>query len=451
MPDIPAEETNLLEAVRSLCRSMEENRSEAAWTGQARATLDQVLNALEEATRRRERLEGEIERLHRQEQTFVETIRYTREELEQKIEEISLVRLVAETGIRSLLSDNPLQFILNQVNQLTGAEHGSIMLLDTEQGRLYLAASSGPDQIPPYERSYRLGEGIARWVDRSLSNVEPPLDPTDVEALRDSDSKHGSFLCYPLIVEHTLVGVLSIGHEQPETFTDNTERVLYIIANQVAMAVYNSHLLSMHEKQKTYLQRSHERYRSLVERVNDLLDLARLETGNLQFEKGALRIREILTSLRPKYKPDLRRKNIRMQVHIPKRIPTIEGDATRLSQALCILLEDSIRATPEHGFIRLDVSIEAVDKKRWPQVDPPPGVEKFLLFALTDSAPSVPQQLQGSIFEKLKDESLPSGPARGVSLSLFLAKEIIESHEGQVWLESGEAEGNTYFFSLPIS
>ena len=246
------------------------------------------------------------------------------------------------------------------------------------------------------------------------------------------------------------MGVLSIGHSRPETFNDNTERILYIIANQVALAVYNSHLLSLHKKQKSVLEHSQDRYRSLVEQVNDLLDLARLETGNLQFEKKPVRIREILTGIRPNYKPALRDKKIRMQVQIPKRIPTFLGDVRKINQALCILVESAIRSTPEHGSIRLQVALEDVDPQRWPKLKIPSSASKFLLFSLSDTAPSIPQQLHGTIFEKLQHQGAESGSSRGPSLSLYLAKEIIESHKGQIWLESGESQGNTYFFTLPI-
>lgn len=387
----------------------------------------------------------ELERLKRQEQTLLETVRYTRTELEKKIEEISLVRLVAENGIRSLMSENPLQFILEHVNRLTDAEHGSIMLLDPQEGRLYLAATSGPDRIPPYERSYKLGEGIARWVDTA-----PPLDSGEIEVLRESDEEHGSILCYPLIVDHTLVGVLSIGHSRPAAFNANTERILYIIASQVALAVYNAHLASLHQKQKTSLQISNDRYRSLVERVNDLLDLTRMETGSLRYEKKEVRLRGILTALRPQFKPRLRRKNIQMQVQIPKRIPAILGDEQRLRQAIHILLEDALKYSPEHGRIRLTMTIEDTAETKRPQVKLPAGCTKYLLFSLADTAPSIPHQLQGSIFEKLTEqEGAPAG-FRGSRLSLYLAKEIIEFHDGQIWLESGDFEGNTYYFTLPI-
>ena len=292
---------DLITEVQSLITSIDHEKSDLK---SEIPLLEKVAQVLEQVTQTQQ----EVQRLQKEDNTLHEALHYAREELERKIEEISLVRLVAETGIRCLLSENPLQFILDHVTQITEAEHGSIMLLEGEQGKLFLAASHGPNRIPPYERSYKLGEGIARWVDQSLAGQSSALDPNRIELLRESDPEHGSFLCYPLIVDRTLVGVLSIGHSRPETFTDNTERILYIIANQVALVVYNSHLLSLHKKQKSVLEHSQDRYRSLVEQVNDLLDLARLETGSLQFEKKPVRIREVLTGLRPNYKPALRDK-----------------------------------------------------------------------------------------------------------------------------------------------
>jgi len=443
---------SLIGEIRSLCSEPGRPSAEpGARASLPPALLQRVADALEESCQAHRQLRSEVERLRRQEQALVETVRYTREELEHRIEEISLVRLVAEMGIRCLLSEDPLEFILEHVSRLTDSEHGSIMLLDSGKGRLYLAASNGPDQIPPYERSYKLGEGIARWVDRSLSAAEPPLDSAAMEVLRENDGDHGSLLCYPLIVDSGLVGVLSIGHSRQGAFTADTERILCIIANQVALAVHNAYLLSLHKEQKTHLQRSHERYRSLVERVNDLIDLARLEAGNLNYEKRPLRLRETLTGLRPHYKSELRKKNIRMQVQIPKRIPKVSGDEERLRQALSILMENVLRCTPDNGRITLQVTIEEFDPARWPQVKRRSASGKFLLFRLSDTAPSIPHQLLGGIFEKIPGGNGSLTAARGGSLSLYLAKEIIEYHGGQIWLESGDTEGNTYSFTLPIS
>ena len=195
----PGDLQELISSIRSLTTSIEQGKSDLKTEIPLLKKVTQVLDQVP-------KFQQEVERLKKEENTLLEALRYAREELERKIEEISLVRLVAETGIRCLLSENPLQFILDHVTQITEAEHGSIMLLEGEQGKLYLAASHGPNRIPPYESSYTLGEGIARWVDQSLGGEVPSLDPNQIELLHESDPDHGCFLCYPLIVERDIGG-----------------------------------------------------------------------------------------------------------------------------------------------------------------------------------------------------------------------------------------------------
>ena len=409
--------------------------------------LEQVVQTLKEALSQGQRFKAEVDRLERQEQALIETIRYTREELDQRIEEMSLVRVITEAGIRCLQSETPLNLILDQICRLTEAEHGSIMVFDRNKGRLHLAASQGPNQIPPYERSYKLGEGLAQWVKQSKEQSSSKIDGMEIEALRESDSEQGSILRHPLIVDNNLAGVLSIGHHKPAAFSVDTERILFIIAGHVALLVYNAYLTTIHQQQKDLLQYGGNRQRSLVERVNDLLDLEEIGKGNLEYNKKPVRVREILARILPKYRNELRKHHIRMLVEIPKRISPIYGDPDRLAQAFRILLEDALRFTPRHGRIQLKVSVESFDTDRWPKIESRPINGKFLLISLSDTAPSMPEHLQCTVFEKRPCSEGTIGGFRDSSLSLYLAKEIIEGH---IWLESQEGEGNTYLLNPPI-
>jgi K+-sensing histidine kinase KdpD len=417
-------------------------------------SLQQAQDILQSVRGEVEKIKQKESRRQREEKTLLEAVRYNREELKRKIEEISLVRLVADAGIRSLLSENPLQFILDKVTHLTGADQGSIMLLDQEEGRLELAAWIGPDSIPPYERSFKLGEGIARWIDRPESTLSDSQNEDFFRAaLKESDEKHGSILCYPLLMENRLIGVLSIGHEKPGAFSADTERVLYIIASQVALAVYSTHLVLQQQHQKADPSlKSDQRFRSLVERVNEILDINRLRTDPEGLEKRPIRIREILTPLRPKYKGELRREKIKMDVNMPKRIPSIHGDLEQLGQALEVLVETSLRRTPARGKIEVALSIETVQPDEEGELGKMPRGKKCLVVKVSDSAPtleSLPGEKEIERIRQKKDAPLSDEQRAG--LSVYFARRIVEAHDGHLWLEPGPGErGNACYIALPV-
>lgn len=437
-----------IERLTNLCEQIRQDGKGSAGAIPLEEYLPSLESVCEDAGRVAE-LEHQVEQMRKQQEALIQDIGYTRRELDKKIEEISLVRLVAETGIRSLLSRNPLQLILEHVCRLTGAESGSAMLFSREERRLHVAAQLGEDHTPPYERSYKLGEGIARWIDQTLSDSEPDLDPEKAEGLLENDSEHGSVLCYPLIIDHSLVGVICLGHSSPNAFTTETGRIMFIIATQVALAVYNAQLISLYKQQGDGSNSGEDGHGTLAERVNALLDIAQIEKGSLEYHKERLRLRDLLTRLRPSFRSRLREKSLRLQVRIPKRIPVVEADGERIQQVLEVLIEESIRRTPEQGNIVLIVTIEKTSDSGWKAkgISSPSG--KFLLFSLSDSS-----GLNAAVLrEKLNAgpvADIRNVPMQGTQLSYFLAREIIANHGGRIWIEEEDPMSPACCFTLPV-
>jgi len=238
----------------------------------------------------------------------------TQADLERKLEEISLLRLIADISGRLVASEHPFSTILDNLLQITHADSGSIFMLDEKSQRLqFVSAAGARPEHGPNRPSFALGEGIAGRV---VAEGEAVLigDTTlaaDFVAREDTRVTVRSLVSYPLLVGEKAIGVLNLSATAPHIFSDETLRILHIIAAQLANVVQNARLLAAQRAQTEQLRESERRYRELVENVNDgffLLD----ETGrtllcNEQLSRIFGRTREEIVaadSWRPFLAPD---------------------------------------------------------------------------------------------------------------------------------------------------
>ena len=421
-------------------------------TNHAAGLMERCIGQLRQQQFLLEEQTSTLENLQRTQKATQDTLRDTHRELERKIDEISLVRLVAEVGIRSLLSDRPLQFILDQITEITAAQTGSIMLLDSQKGNLYVAASVGKDVVPPYERSYRLGEGLAKWVEVG-TRESGGMDPKDEEMLKETSEEFGCILCYPLLVESKLVGVLSIGQNDRDGFDQETERILFIIASQVALAVYNAQLIDQPEgfgQQRTRAGTP----RKIGRHKSDPSDTENLEESRDESEESGFtrfRIRELVENLRTRYRSKLRQKKIRMRLELPKRIPAIKGQPTALNRAIDLLVESSLNQTPQHGEIKIQMLLEGSEAS-WTEEHPPSTkTEKYVHFIIEDTSPPLTPTLMENFWDhQIKSPLLLSSQAKGDHPGLITVKKIIEHHGGSCWPAQASWHGHAMHFTLPM-
>ncbi len=169
--------------------------------------------------------------------------------------------------------------------------------------------------------------------------------------------------------------------------------------------------------------------------VDDVLDLSQIDAGEMALTKQYVDFSELIefaiTAVRPLY--DL--KGLTLEVLIPDDLPSIFCDRTRITEVLLNLLSNGGRFT-EHGGVRVlaklnehDIEVAVVDTG--PGIAPNDFNKLFRPF----------QQLDGSIRRRYG----------GTGLGLNISKRFIELHEGRIWVESQEAVGSTFYFSLPIA
>jgi len=171
----------------------------------------------------------------------------------------------------------------------------------------------------------------------------------------------------------------------------------------------------------------------LLRLVNDILDVSRLDTDTMRFEMEKLPIVEILDEIAEDMKPAIQGKGLKFITDIPRDLPNIMGDRHRLSQVFKNLLVNALKFT-DHGSI----SIKAEVKK------------ENILVEVNDSGIGISKDEVKKVFNKFYQAY--TGDDRkneGTGLGLFICREILEKHKGNIWVESKVGKGSSFYIQIP--
>ncbi len=174
---------------------------------------------------------------------------------------------------------------------------------------------------------------------------------------------------------------------------------------------------------------------SLLDLINDLLDLATIEAGYMELERGQFEGCPMVTSVAALHRERARQAELKLVVDCPEDIGQVYGDERRLKQVLFNLVSNAIKFTPAGGTVTLGTRRSDTD----------------IVFYVSDTGLGIPEDEQDRVFEKFERGSGAAGPQSGVGagLGLSLVKSLIELHGGDVQLESSSDEGTSVFCRLP--
>jgi two-component system, OmpR family, phosphate regulon sensor histidine kinase PhoR len=174
----------------------------------------------------------------------------------------------------------------------------------------------------------------------------------------------------------------------------------------------------------------------LVQMVNELLDLSRIETGTAQLLIDDVDLGRVATATTERLRLFADRQGVTLTVDLPAAIPLVRGDEARLGQVLVNLLHNAVKFSPDGGEVRVTVQTYGSD----------------VLTSVADHGVGVPKAAQARIFERFYkvDRARVRGEAGGTGLGLAIARHVIEQHGGRIWVESEEGAGSTFSFAIPI-
>jgi two-component system OmpR family sensor kinase len=170
--------------------------------------------------------------------------------------------------------------------------------------------------------------------------------------------------------------------------------------------------------------------------VMELLDLARIDAGTVEFRRLPIDLNPLLQDVVEKFKPQAKESEINLMAEI-EPVPPVTGDSDRLAQVFTNLLDNAIKFTPPGGIVRL----RAGPSNNQAQI------------TVEDSGPGLAPEEFERIFERFYqvDRSRPGGSGRGAGLGLAIAREIIEAHHGQISAHSNPGEGTIFVVRLPLA
>lgn len=203
------------------------------------------------------------------------------------------------------------------------------------------------------------------------------------------------------------------------------------------------------ENQERYIKNVYTSGKHLLELINNILDIAKIESGKFEMVYETFLIDEVIGDVINVMKSLAEDKFIEFFVSIGEGISTITADRVKLKQILYNLLSNAIKFTPEGGMVKIDVMKEENTEKLY--AGSIPGIE-FIRFSVQDTGIGIGPEDKERIFDEFEQASTSfSKKYGGVGLGLALTKKLVELHGGIITVESNLGEGSTFAFWIPVT
>jgi signal transduction histidine kinase len=188
------------------------------------------------------------------------------------------------------------------------------------------------------------------------------------------------------------------------------------------------------DKQRKLLGILAEESNRLINLVNSLLDLSKMEAGMMAYDFEMTHVDALIKRALSEITPLVEAKEIALENDVDTAVPLVKVDPERILQVMRNLLGNAVKFTPKGGLVRIAAQ----------------PVNGNVEISVRDSGPGIPPESLTSIFEKFNQGSRqPPYVLQGTGLGLAIAKSIITAHGGKIWAESKPGKGSTFIFVLP--
>lgn len=188
----------------------------------------------------------------------------------------------------------------------------------------------------------------------------------------------------------------------------------------------------LNDEQKHFVRHILDDSRHLLELVNDILDLSKIQAGGLQLcwdiLDASMAIEEVVSSVRPQAQA----KSLHLETQVGES-PALRADHLRFKQVLYNLLSNAIKFTPEGGVIRVDATPR----------------DSFVEIAVSDTGIGIPKEQHEAVFDRFYQVSTAKNGHAGTGLGLSITRALVEQHGGRIWLESERGRGSRFIFTVP--
>jgi signal transduction histidine kinase len=409
-------------------------------------------------------------------------------ELAQSVSELRALGEISQAVNSTLDLDNVLKTIVIKAVQLSGTEAGAIYIFDEVQQRFLLRTTQGLDQ----ETTAALLNERIDLSNAYIASAIKQREPFQIPDMSDEASTpvngillRGGFralLVAPLLQPDRVLGLLVVRRKEPGLFATRTIDLLKTFAAQSVLAIQNARLFQELEEKSQQLEiasqhksqflanMSHElrtplnavlgytelilnnvygepaermrvvvgRVRSngkhLLKLINDVLDLSKIEAGQLTLSLADFSMKQVVESVYAAVEPLAAEKQLALKVELSPNLPRGHGDDRRLTQVLLNLVGNAIKFT-DAGEVAINAS----------------AANGTFTLSVRDTGPGIDPADQDKIFEEFRQsDSSATKKKGGTGLGLSIARRIVEMHDGRIWVESSVGSGATFFFSVPV-
>ncbi|HUS15522.1 MAG TPA: GAF domain-containing protein [Chloroflexia bacterium] len=411
-------------------------------------------------------------------------------EMQARSERLSSLAQIARRISAALDLDELFRTCYEQVRRVMPADAFLVALYDDDRAVVRDEFVIDGEQVYP-KSEMPIGEGLTSYVIRERKPLligdqgQLPITPM---VFGQTEHPSESLLMVPLIFEGRVLGAMSAQAYTAHAYTDADLSLLMTIGNQAAVAVRNAQLyqseraaqqakdeflsLVSHElrtplttikgtaqvmqrrmvrafsagqvktpaehearqqdlRQLTNIVTQSDRLNALV---NDLLDISRLQSGRFEFYPGAADMATLIRTTVDEYRALSPRH--RLIVEAPSSLPgTFDG--MRIAQVVTNLISNAVKYAPADTTIRITLDTAA------------PGLARVRVH---DEGDGIPAEEQAQLFERFyRAAAVRSNPRSGLGLGLYISRQIVEWHGGQIGVESAAGTGTTFAFTLPLA
>jgi signal transduction histidine kinase len=408
-------------------------------------------------------------------------------ELAGKVDQLEALGTVGQAVSSSLNLTEVLTTVITQAVLLSGTDGGSIYEFDgdAKEFRVRAVYGTSPELLDAL-RGNRIG-----LEDTFLGKAVMQGRPIDLPDLHDASlDPHLSVLAaggwrslvaVPMLHEGRVVGALVVRRRVPGPISEDICDLLETFASQSALALIHAQLYrrlkrqsaalelasrhkseflasmshelrtplnaiigfsqvllarssgELNERQDGYVRDILSSGRHLLELLNDILDLSKIEAGQMVMERSEFVVAESLEYCLSQVRERAREQGIRLSLEVNQEVGLFYADRLRFSQVLLNLLSNAVKFTPDGGRVDVSASMRGQD----------------LVVTVADTGVGVAAEDHQRIFDSFQQGTRRAGQAEGTGLGLTLSKRIVELHEGRIWIESEPGKGSTFGFALP--